>query len=328
MVMVAGADAGAATQITVYTSVSDAEARQISRRFAVPHPQIELRWVRDSVDAILGRLLIERQQPKADIAFGLPASVLAGLSESGYFQPYIPKGFDKLDRRFSDPGEPPRWIGLRAWAGALCVNPEALAAAKLKKPARWGDLLDPAYRERILGLDPRATRTGFMTISAWFALWGNAGGWRYMEGLHRNIAAYMSSGNGPCDQVARGTYPIGISYAYRAAKLRAKKQQVEIVLPGDGVGWDIEAVAIVAGTPYGTAARTFVDWTVSSDAAALLARGFGLSSQASIAKPPRFYPEKIKEQLVPVDFTAAAEDRDKVLAEWRLRFGAKAEPSR
>ncbi len=324
--LVAAANALAATQITVYTSATEVEALRIGRAFTATHPEIDIRWVRNSADNILGQLRVERDQPKADVVWGVPASALADLAAAGFFQPYAPKGFEKLDRRFSDPLTPPRWLGLRAWASALCVNPEALAAEKLKKPARWGDLLDPAYRDRILGLDPRTTRTGFMAVAGWFSLWGDVGGWRYMEGLHRNIAAYMRSGNSPCDLVARGEYPIGISYAYRAAKLQAKGKPIEVIVPGDGVGWDVEAMAIVHSTPYAEAARQFVDWSVRRDAMGLQARGFGILALPAATPSPRFYPKKIKERLVPMDPAAVAGSRERILSEWRIRFGAKAEP--
>jgi iron(III) transport system substrate-binding protein len=149
-----------------------------------------------------------------------------------------------------------------------------------------------------------------------------------MEGLHRNIAAYMHSGNSPCDLVARGDYPIGISYAYRAAKMKAKGKPIEVIVPGDGVGWDVEAMAIVDGTPYAAAARQFVDWSIRRDAMDLQARGFGILTLPTAMPSPRFYSKKIKKRLVPMDPAATAGNREQILSEWRLRFGAKAEPGR
>jgi iron(III) transport system substrate-binding protein len=326
--LVAASNVLAATEITVYTAVDETEAQGIGRAFNATHPDIDIRWVRNSVDNIIGRLKVERDQPKADAVWGMPASALVDLAAGGFFQPYAPKGFENLDRRFSDPLTPPRWIGQRVWASALCVNPEALAAEKLEKPVRWGDLLDPAYRERILGLDPRATRTGFMALAGWFALWGDAGGWRYMEGLHRNIATYMHSGNSPCDLVAQGDYLIGISYAYRVAKMKAKGKPIEVIVPGDGVGWDVEAMAIVNGTPYAVAVRQFMDWSVGRDAMSLQSRGFGILSLPTVTPSSRFYSKKIKERLVPMNPAATPGNRERILSEWRIRFGAKSEPGR
>lgn len=314
------------TQITVYTAVAPEEINRIDRAFTVTHKNVALAWVRDSTERILARLRAEQRQPKADVVWMVAASGLAGLAAEGYFQPYAPKGFDRLRRGFSDPVDPPRWIGQRAWAGALCVNPEMLKAEGLKPPARWGDLLDPALRGKVAALDPAASRTGLAHVAGWLALWGDAGAWRYMEGLHRNVAAYFRAGATPCDLVARGMYPVGISYAYRAAKLMGKGKPLAVVLPGDGVGWDVEATAIVSGTPYLEAARAFVDWTVGSEAMTLQARGFGLTAHSTVQPKRRFYPEKMAEALVPLEFNSVAARHDRMIAQWRLRFGAKSEP--
>ena len=316
----------AASQLTIYTAAPDAELEKIESAFRSDIEGVEIRWVRNSTNLILRRLRVESEQPKADVVWGVAASGLANLAADGYFLPYSPKDFASLNRRYSDTQTPPRWIGLRLWANALCVNRTLMESQKLKMPERWGDLLDPALKKRILALDPTGSRTGLMTLSGWRSLWGADGAWRYMEGLHRNVVIYMRSGNAPCDLVARGLYPIGISYAYRAAKYIAKGRSIDLILPSDGVGWDVEAIAIVRGTPYVEAARAFADWITDQRAMKLQSRKFGLMSREEQLSDVQFYPEKLEDVLVPLDFEKQAKERKNILAEWRLRFGAKAEP--
>ena len=318
------ATTSAATQLTVYTAISTEEIVRVTRAFAASRLDIELRWVRDSTDRIVSRLYRERKQPKADIVWGVAASKLSGLAADGYFQPYTPDGFDRLDRRFSDPNDPPLWVGQRIWTNALCVNTEALAKAKLNPPARWGDLLDPAYKGMVLALDPGGSRTGMMMLNGWFSLWGEAGAWRYMEGLHRNIGAYLQTGAAPCDLVARGQFPIGISFAYQAIKLKGKGLPIDVVIPGDGIGWDVESMAIVQGTPYAESAKAFADWSIGSTAINVLSRGFGMTTLAGPSGIRKNYPPEIRTRLTQVDFVAMNALQDKILAEWRIRFGTKA----
>ena len=313
-----------ATQLTVYTAISIEETERVTRAFAASQPDIELRWVRDSTDRIITRLRHEIQQPKADIVWGVAASTLAGLAPEGYFQPYKPRGFDRLDRRFSDPNDPPSWVGQRVWTSALCVHSTALAKANLKPPARWGDLLDPAYKGLVLALDPGGSRTGMLTLRGWFSLWGEAGSWSYMEGLHRNIAAYLRNGAAPCNLVARGHYPIGISYTYQAIKLKRKGLPIDVVIPGDGIGWDVEAMAVVRGTPYAQAAKAFADWSIGSAAMKILSRGFGITTLSGTSGVHKNYPPEITQRLAPVNFITTSRMREKILAEWRIRFSAKA----
>ncbi|PPR62191.1 MAG: Iron deficiency-induced protein A [Alphaproteobacteria bacterium MarineAlpha4_Bin2] len=314
----------AATPLSVYTAISPAEMSRISKIFSTVRPDIELRWVRNSTGRILARLRYEISQPKADIVWGVAASALAELVPAEYFEPYTPKGFERLDPKFSDTGDQPLWVGLRVWASALCVNTTTLKANNLEPPNRWGDLLAPAYRGKVLALDPNGSRTGKMALSGWFALWGDAGAWRYMEGLHRNVVAYLQPGGTPCNLVAQGLYPIGISFAYRAVKLKGKALPIIPVIPGDGVGWDIEAMAIVRGTPYPEAAHAFADWSLSGQAMGILSRGFGMTTLAGPAGLRKIFPAEIRKRLAPIDFTAGGPIDNKVLSEWRLRFGAKA----
>ena len=313
-----------ATQLTVYTAISIEETERVTRAFAASQPDIELRWVRDSTDRILAHLRHEIQQPKADIVWGVAASTLAGLAPEGYFQPYKPRGFDRLDRRFSDPNDPPLWVGQRVWTSAICVDTIALAKANLKPPTRWGDLLDPAYKGLVLALDPGGSRTGMLTLRGWISLWGEAGAWRYMESLHRNIVAYLQTGASPCNLVARGKYPIGISYTYQGIKLKGKGFPIDVVMPGDGIGWDVEAMAIVRGTPYVEAAQAFADWSIGNAAMKILSRGFGMTTLSGPSGVHKNFPPEITQRLAAVDFITTSHMREKILAEWRIRFSAKA----
>ena len=85
-------------------------------------------------------------------------------------------------------------------------------------------------------------------------------------------------------------------------------------------------MAIVQGTPYVETARAFADWIIGQTAMKLQSRQFGLMSRQENLFEVRFYPEKLKDALVPIDFEQHANERENLLAEWRLRFGAKAEP--
>lgn len=314
------------TTLTVYTAIDPDETMRIGYAFGADNPEIELSWVRDSTDRITARLMKELGQPQADIVWGLAATSLGRLAAEGYFEPYAPAGFDKLDRRLSDPVTPPLWVGQRAWASALCVNLDLLKEAGLQPPVRWGDLLDPALRGRIVAPDPGATRTGYMAMAGWIALWREAGAWNYMENLDRNVAVYTRSGNAPCTLVARGQYLMGLSYGHVAAKLWADDRPVGIVLPEEGIGWDVEGMAIVRDTPRRAAARAFADWTVGRRAMEIQARGFAIPALPGAERRGKAYPANLRERLLRIDFQRAGVDRLRLVDDWRARFGAKAEP--
>ncbi len=49
----------------------------------------------------------------------------------------------------------------------------------------------------------------------------------------------------PAKWLHRGEYPIGISFEYPAIQLKRQGAPLDIILPQEGLGWDIEATAII-----------------------------------------------------------------------------------
>ncbi|RZH70351.1 extracellular solute-binding protein, partial [Staphylococcus aureus] len=88
----------------------------------------------------------------------------------------------------------------------------------------------------------------------------------YMDKLHHNIGQYVHSGSKPCKMAASGEYPIGISFEYPAIQLKRQGATLDIILPQEGLGWDIEATAIIKGTNKRDAAQKLADFSASKEA--------------------------------------------------------------
>ncbi len=315
------------TELVVYTAVPVRELARYKAAFEAQHKDIAIRWVRDATDRITARLFAERHAPAADVVWGLAATSVALLAEEDYFEPYAPKGLNALDPRLRDPRDPPRWVGLRAWIGALCVNRERMAALGLPMPRSWMDLLAPALRGRIVMPDPRATRTGYLAVTAWMRIWGEARAWKYMDRLHENVAVYTRSGAWPCRLAARGEIAVGLSYAYKGLRLLAEEAPIAVIAPVEGVGWDVEAAAIVRGTAKAKAARVYVDWSIGPAATRLHARRYGVYAESGRVPPARPLPAEIVQRMISPDFAWAAANRERILDRWQRRYGIKAEPA-
>jgi iron(III) transport system substrate-binding protein len=95
---------------------------------------------------------------------------------------------------------------------------------------------------------PASSGTGYLTVAAWIQLMGEAEAWKFMDALHQNMGVYTHSGSAPCVQAAKGERVVGISFDMRAAREKAAGAPIEIVSPEEGIGWDMEALAIVKGT--------------------------------------------------------------------------------
>jgi iron(III) transport system substrate-binding protein len=247
------------------------------------------------------------------------------LKSEGMLEPYAPKGLERLDPRFRDSAEPPAWTGRDAWAAAICFNTVEAERLGLPKPTSWQDLLDPVYQGHVVMPNPNSSGTGYLDVSSWLQIFGEEEGWAYMDGLHENIAAYTHSGSKPCRQAASGEAAIGISFAFRAARLKEEGAPIDIIIPEEGIGWDMEATANVQGTDKLDAAKTLVDWSVSENANRLYNEGYAVVAIPEIAQPVPNFPENIQEKMIDNDFDWAAAKRERILSEWQKRYDSKSE---
>ncbi|MGH1478048.1 MAG: putative 2-aminoethylphosphonate ABC transporter substrate-binding protein [Geminicoccales bacterium] len=317
--------AGAA-ELTVYTAVEAEDLQKYAERFNKDHPDIEIKWVRDSTGIVTAKLLAEKDNPQADVVWGLAATSLMLLKNEGMLEPYAPAGVEELDAKFVDSDQPPSWTGMDAWVASICVNTVEAEANNLPIPTSWADLTKPEYAGHVAMPNPNSSGTGFLDVSSWLQIMGEDGGWAFMDGLHDNIAYYTHSGSKPCKDAARGEVAIGVSFAFRGAKSKAEGAPLDIVVPSEGIGWDMEATAIVKGTEEMEAAQTLVDWSVTPQANEMYNEGYAVIARTELAKPVEHFPEGITEAMIDNDFEWAAQNREAILAEWQSRYDSKSEP--
>jgi iron(III) transport system substrate-binding protein len=322
------ATANAADSLTVYTAVEAEDLKKYAKMFNEDHPNIKINWVRDSTGIITAKLLAEKNNPNADIVWGLAATSLMLLKEEGMLEAYSPKGVEKLDPKFRDSDSPTSWTGMDAWVASVCFNTVEAKKVGLPAPTSWKDLTKAVYKNHIIMPNPNSSGTGFLDVSSWLQLFGEDGGWKYMDGLHSNIARYTHSGSKPCKLAAAGEIPIGISFAFRGAKSKAKGAPLEIIVPTEGVGWDMEATAIIKGSKNMDAAKTLADWSVTKKANEMYNKGYAVVAYPGVAKPVKYFPAEIATGMIDNNFAWAASNRKRILGEWQKRYDAKSDPKK
>ena len=315
-----------AVDLTVYTAVEAEDLQRYAETFNKDHPDINIKWVRDSTGIVTAKLLAEKNNPQADIIWGLAGSSLLIMKSEGMLEPYTPKGIENLDEKFYDSDSPTSWVGMDAWVAAVCVNTVEAEANGLPMPGSWKDLTDPVYKGHVIMPNPNSSGTGFLDVSSWLQMFGEEGGWAYMDALHENISRYTHSGSAPCKLAASGETPIGISFAFRGARSKAAGAPIEIIVPEEGVGWEMEASAIIAGTENLEAAKTLMDWSISKTAMEMYNTAYAVVGYKGIAKPVEHFPPELLDKMIVNDFEFAANNRKAILAEWQKRYDSKSDP--
>jgi len=319
-------NAFAKTALTVYTAIEAEDLKRYAATFNEDHPDIEINWVRDSTGIVTAKLLAEKNNPVADIVWGLAGTSLMLMKSEGMFEPYSPKGIENLDPKFRDSDEPAHWTGIDAWVAAVCYNTVEAAKYNLPSPTSWQDLTNPVYEGHLAMPNPNSSGTGFLDVASWIQIFGEDGGWSFMDNLHKNIHHYTHSGSKPCKQAASGEIPIGISFAFRGARSKAKGAPIEILVPSEGVGWEMEATAIMKGTKNLEAAKTLADWTITVKAMEMYNTAYAVVGIPGVAKPVEHFPDGLLEAMIVNDFEWAAQNRARLLAEWQKRYDSKSEP--
>ena len=316
----------AQTQLTVYTAIEADDLKRYAAEFNKSNPDIEIKWVRDSTGIVTAKLLAEKSNPHADVVWGLAATSLMLLKNEGMTIAYMPKGGDKLDPKFIDSDDPPHWTGMDAWVAAICVNTIEAEKNGLPTPTSWKDLTKPVYKGHVVMPNPNSSGTGFLDVASWLQMFGEEDGWKFMDGLHQNIAWYTHSGSKPCRQAGAGETPIGVSFAYRGAKVKNKGAPIEIIIPSEGIGWDMEATAIMKGTKNLEAAKKLVDFTVSKEANVMYNSVYAVIAYPGIAETVKNYPESAAAAMIDNDFEWVASNRMRILKEWQRRYDSKSLP--
>ncbi len=171
----------------------------------------------------------ERENPRADVVWGLSVFSLLQMEALNTLEPYTPAGAEALRPNFRSPRSPMTWTGMDAFVSAICFNRTLAAQRNLPRPATWADLLNPAFRNQVAMPNPASSGTGFLTIAGWIATQGEERAWDFMGRLHENIQVYTHSGSAPCNNAARGEYAVGISFDMRAVALRNQGAPIDIV---------------------------------------------------------------------------------------------------
>ncbi|MDO9713292.1 putative 2-aminoethylphosphonate ABC transporter substrate-binding protein [Paracraurococcus lichenis] len=320
------ADAQTRTRLTVYTALENEQLQPFKQAAEAAVPGIEIAWVRDSTGVITARLIAERANPRADVVWGLSVFSLLQMEQQEMLEPYTPRDAEALRPAMRSDRSPMTWTSMDAFVSAICLNTVVAQQKGLPKPTTWADLLDPRFKGQIAMPNPASSGTGFLTVAGWITAKGEAAAWDYMAKLHENVQVYTHSGSAPCNNAARGEYGVGISLDMRAVTLKNQGAPVEIIVPTDGVGFDLEGTAILRGTRNADAARKLADFAVSRPAMELYGRSYAVLALPGVTPAVKGYPAEFEQRLVAQDFREVALKRDEILKAWAARFDGKSAP--
>src|SRR5438067_11566233 len=268
MVLLAAAPAAAKDTVVIYTALEPEQITDYMKAVNKTLPNIEVKMLRLSTGDISARFMAEKDNMQADVIWGVAATNMMVFKNAGLLEPYVPKGLERVQPLFRDKSATPAWVGIDIYMSAFCFNTEVGKKKNLPKPESWADLTKPVYKGEIVMPNPASSGTGYLSVASILQRMKEPEGWKYLDALDKNMAEYTKSGSKPCKDAAAGERAVGVSFEYVAMKMKKDGAPVEMVLPKEGSGYEIEANGLTKKGKSNAAAKQFLDCAISDEALA------------------------------------------------------------
>ncbi|HTU01917.1 MAG TPA: ABC transporter substrate-binding protein [Candidatus Sulfotelmatobacter sp.] len=311
------AAAQAAETVNAYSIWPENWARPMFQEFEQA-TGIKVNFVRFSSGEALARIIAEKNNPRVDVLFGGPVETHAAGIKEGIWEPYKPPVFNALPARFKHAEG--QWVAIADDPLVFMSNTKFLAEQKLKPPASWDDLLNPAYKNMLQMADARTSGTAVTRLFSILEVFGRDEdkAFAYMKKLRPNVQLYTKSGGGGTLPVGLGQAGAGIFFIVDALDTKAKGYDVTISFPKEGIGTSAEAIALLKGAKNPAAGKKLIDWAASPAMQSLFAKykiNFvpahpDVKVEASLA-------EVLKSaKIFPIDDAFAGANRKRIVDRW------------
>ncbi len=221
----------------------------------------------------LNRAILAREQPLADVFYGVDNTFLSRALEEDIFEPYDSPMLDAVPAAFQ---LDPTHRALPVDYGDVCLNYDRsyFDAHTLAVPGRLEDLTDPAYRGLLVVENPATSSPGLAFLLATIGHFGEDGYLDYWRALRANDvlvvndweAAYNGEFSGAS---AQGTRPLVVSYGSSPpfevvyAEPPVSEPSTGAITADDMCYRQIEFVGILRGTAHRSLAEQWIDFMLS-----------------------------------------------------------------
>jgi iron(III) transport system substrate-binding protein len=311
-----------AGELTVYTSLEEDDAKVYLDAFAKVEPDIKVNMLRLSTGDLGARMLAEKSNPQHDIIWGWAVTQMVDPRIMEMLEAYKPKGIDKVNTDFVDPGN--KWFATTGYFAAFCVNTEVLKKKNLPMPSSWQDLLNPVYKDQLIMPNPASSGTGYLQISSILQMKGEDEGWKFLHELDKNMGQYIKSGSKPCKLTRVGEYAVGASFAFVGVKSIDKGFPIKLVIPSEGAGYEMEVSGLMKTSDNKSDAKKFLDWLLTKDAGALYGERAAMSVVPGAVQTQKArdagLPADVASVLYEMDFDWSATNKSRVIAKWKAEI--------
>lgn len=278
---ISGCGAAEQGKILIYTSNSGIELMlQKSVVLWAEQSNVEVAWVcPGGSGAVCQKAIQEKGNPEADIIIASIPSIL-GAKDGGALEKYIPANAQYVPAALKDADG--YFTGWYAFYNCFVHNPDKVP----EPPETLDDLLDPAYKGKIMYPDPRISGDGIRFVANLVAVMGEDGAFQYMEELEKNVIGHPSLVQGSL--IDRGEVWIAVTDTSlnltEYFKENLTKQVMFFTEEGTVAGY--VGIALTKGAPNAKDAKEFLNFLLSEEAQVFVAtEGYGVPTREGVQLP-------------------------------------------
>ncbi len=260
---------------------------------------------------VLSRLILEKNNPRADVVLGLDQSLTLKAIEEGLLEKTTPGNLSNIEKNeylFDETGHVyPYDYG----AIAVIYNPEEIEGELIS----FNDLTQ--YEDSLIIQDPRSSSTGQAFLLWTIAVHGD--NWKeFWQKLKPAVLTVTSGWTEAFSKFETGEAPMMVSYAtdgaysyhyYGSSRYRA-------FIPGEGAYLQIEGVGVVKGTDQKELATHFIEFVLSDPFQKAVPLNQWMFPVKDVELPDAFKHAVKPEKIVLLESAEIQENMDRWLDEW------------
>lgn len=275
--------------LVVYSAGPEGLANKIKDGFEAK-TGVKVEMFQGTTGKILARMEAEKSNPVVDVVVLASLPSMQGMKNDGLLLPYKEAvNADKLVSDWSDTADG-NYFSYSASALGIVYNTKKVSTP----PTSWDDLTKAEWKGTVNIPDPSLSGSALDFVTGYLSAKGDSG-WDLFKQYKSNGVAMAGANQEALDPVITGAKSVVASGVdYMAYKAKADGEPVDIVYPAEGTVISPRPAAIIKTSPNVDNAKAFIDYLLSDEAQALVAKAYLLPGRTDVKAENRANLDEIK----------------------------------